>query len=166
MHPAGSGEAIARPEAFLVDVYETILTCDFMVLRTELPMIAGVEPKAWNEGFARLVPDLTHGRLSMAQGFEQVLRACGVRPLESLVSELVRKDRELLAASSRLYQDTMPFLQVLRSRGILVALVSNCVENTRQLLSDLGVSALADAVVLSCEAGCTKPDVWWPSNSA
>ena len=87
MYPAGSGEAIARPEAFLVDVYETILTCDFMVLRTELPMIAGVEPKAWNEGFARLVPDLTCGRLSMAQGFEQILRACGVRPLESLVSE-------------------------------------------------------------------------------
>jgi len=72
------------------------------------------------------------------------------------VAELVRKDRELLAAASRLYEDAIPFLQALRSRGMLIALVSNCVENTRQLLSDFGVSALADAVVLSCETGCAK----------
>jgi HAD superfamily hydrolase (TIGR01509 family) len=158
MRPAASDAAKARPEAFLVDVYETILTCDFEVLRNELPVIAGVEPQAWNEAFTRLGPDLTHGRLTMAQGFEQILDACGVRLRPGLVSELVRKDRELLAASSCLYEDAIPFLQILRSRGTLVALVSNCVENTRQLLSDFGVSALADAVVLSCEAGCAKPD--------
>ena len=45
-----------------------------------------------------------------------------------------------------------------RACGIRVALVSNCMENTRPLLSGLGVSALADAVVLSCETGCAKPD--------
>jgi putative hydrolase of the HAD superfamily len=157
MPSAGSGAVVSRPEAFLVDVYDTILTCDFEVLRTELPVIAGVAAGAWNEGFTRLGPDLTHGRLSMAQGFEQILRACGVRPRPGLVGELVCKGRELLAASSRLYDDAIPFLRMLRSRGIMIALVSNCVENTRQLLSDLGVSELADAVVLSCEAGCAKP---------
>jgi putative hydrolase of the HAD superfamily len=149
---------VGRPEAFLVDLYETILTCDFETLRHELPVIAGVEPQAWNAGYARLGPDLTRGRITLRQGFEQTLDACGVRPRPGLVSELVRKDRDLLAASSRLYEDAIPFLQVLRSRGIRVALVSNCIENTRQLLSDFGVSTLADVVVLSCEAGCAKPD--------
>jgi HAD superfamily hydrolase (TIGR01509 family) len=158
MRPAGPDVAAAAPQAFLVDVYETILTCDFGALRAELPVIAGVEPRAWNEAFARLGPDLTRGLLSMTQGFEQILGTCGVRPRPGLVSELVRKDRELLTASSRLYDDTIPFLQILRCRGIRVALVSNCIENTRQLLSDFGVSTLADAVVLSCEAGCAKPD--------
>ena len=52
----------------------------------------------------------------------------------------------------------MPFLQILRSSGVRVALVSNCIENTRQLLSEFGITALAGAVVLSCEAGCAKPD--------
>jgi len=50
------------------------------------------------------------------------------------------------------------FLRALRARGIRVALVSNCMENTRQMLSGLCVSTLADAVVLSCEAGSAKPD--------
>ncbi len=158
MRPAGSDSESCRPEAFLVDVYETLLTCDFDILRNELPAIARVEPQSWNEAFARLSPDLTHGRITMTRGFEQILTACGIRPGPGLVSELVRTDRELLAASSRLYDDAIPFLHSLRSQGIKIALVSNCIENTRQLLSDLGVSALADAVILSCEAGCVKPD--------
>ena len=95
-------------------------------------------------------PDLTHGHITMAQGLEQILAACDIRPNPALVRELVRKDRELPAASSRLYDDAVPFLQILRSGGVRVALVSNCIENTRPLLADLGISALADAVVLSC----------------
>jgi putative hydrolase of the HAD superfamily len=158
MRSAGASAGVARPQAFLVDVYETILACDFEVLRNELPVIAGASPHDWSAAFARLGPDLTRGRITMAQGFEQILAACGIRPRPALVRELVCKDRELLAASSRVYDDAIPFLQIVRSRGVRVALVSNCIENTRPLLSDLGISALADAVVLSCEAGCAKPD--------
>jgi putative hydrolase of the HAD superfamily len=152
------GVEAVRPEAFLVDVYETIVTCEFGVLWRELPAIAGVDPDDWGAAFARLLPDLSHGRITLARGFERVLQSCGVTPRPALVRELVRTDAELLAASARLYDDAIPFLQILRSRGVRVALVSNCIENTRPLLSGLGVSALADAVVLSCEAGCAKPD--------
>lgn len=161
MSSAGSAALrTARPEAFLVDVYDTILTCDFEALRTELPVIAGAEPQSWNEAFDRLGPDLTRGRLSMAQGFELILQACNIAARPGLVTELVRRDWDLLSASSQLYEDAIPFLQSLRSGGIRIALVSNCVENTRELLSDLGVSEMADAVVLSCEVGCAKPDAW------
>src|SRR5271165_7018463 len=41
--------------------------------------------------------------------------------------------------------------------GIKIAVVSNCDENTRDLLVELGVAALADALVLSCEVGAAKP---------
>lgn len=158
MCPAGAGGAAARPQAFLVDVYDTILSCDFEVLRTELPAIAGADPREWAEAFARLGSDLSVGRITLAQGFGQILAACGIRPRPALVRELLAKERELLAASSRLHDDAIMFLRALRAHGIRVALVSNCMENTRPLLSGLGVSALADAVVLSCEAGCAKPD--------
>ena len=112
---------MAWPEAFLVDVYETIVTCDFDVLRNELPVIAGAEPPAWNDAFTRLVPDLACGRITMAQGFGQTLAACGIRPAPALLSELVRKDRELLAASSCLYDDAIEFFQILQARGVQVA---------------------------------------------
>jgi putative hydrolase of the HAD superfamily len=49
-------------------------------------------------------------------------------------------------------------LQILRPSGVQVALVSNCIANTRPLVSDLGISALAEVVVLSCEAGFAEPD--------
>jgi hypothetical protein len=75
MRSAGADVAVARPEAFLADVYETIVTCDFEVLRNVFPVIAGAEPRAWNDAFARLGPDLTQGRITMAQEFEQILAA-------------------------------------------------------------------------------------------
>ena len=143
MPSAGSGVLRAgRPEAFLVDVYETLLTCDFAVLRTELPAIAGADPQTWSEAFARLGPDLTTGRLSMAQGFGLVLQACGIAARPGLVTELVRADRDALLASSQLHADAIPFLRSLRSGGIRIALVSNCAPNTRPLLSGLGLSGL------------------------
>jgi len=48
-------------------------------------------------------------------------------------------------------------LRELRSRGIKVAIISNCDENTRGLLVKLGVAALADALILSNEVGVAKP---------
>jgi putative hydrolase of the HAD superfamily len=158
MRSRGGDGCVAQPEAFLVDVYDTIVTCDFGALRRELPAAGGAAPKLWNEAFDRLVPDLSCGRITMAQAVGQILTACGVRPEPDLIRELARREGELIAASSRLYGDVTGFLQAARSRGVKVALVSNCLENTRPMLSALGVSALVDAVVLSCEVGCAKPD--------
>jgi putative hydrolase of the HAD superfamily len=70
---------------------------------------------------------------------------------------MVNKDRELLLANARLFDDAIPFLEKVRARGIKIAVVSNCTENTRPLLAKLGVDALADALILSCEVGAAKP---------
>lgn len=63
----------------------------------------------------------------------------------------------MLIDSAILHEDTVPFLKLLRSRGIQAAFVSNCGENTRPLLATLGLTDLVDAVVLSCEVGYAKP---------
>jgi len=69
----------------------------------------------------------------------------------------VELDRELLLGSARLYDDALPFLRAMRSRGIKIAIVSNCSEHTRDLLENNGVAALADTLVLSYEVGAEKP---------
>ena len=69
----------------------------------------------------------------------------------------MRRDAEFSRAHTRLFDDTVPFLEWLRSQGILIALVSNCADTTRGLLEYLGVIPLVDAVVLSCEVGSAKP---------
>lgn len=146
-----------RPEACLVDAYDTILTCDFSVLRRELPAVAGLSPDSWNDDYNRLSPLLNDGRMSKATAFGEILRVRGRQPRPELVREMVRLDQELVIANTRLFDDAIPFLEKLRARGIKIAIVSNCTENTRPLLTALGVDALADALVLSCEVRAAKP---------
>ena len=146
-----------RLEACLVDAYDTILTCDFSVLRRELPVLAGLPLDAWDDDYKRLSPLLNDGRMSKAAAFGEILRAHDREPRPELVGEMVRLDQELLIANTRLFDDTIPFLSRLRAHGVKIAIVSNCTENTRPLLTALGVDVLVDAVVLSCEVGTAKP---------
>jgi putative hydrolase of the HAD superfamily len=143
--------------ACLVDVYGTILTCDFAPFRRELPALAGVAEAAWADAYYRSAPPQEVGQLSRAEVYEIVLRTCGVRPRDGLVRQLVDLDRELLLANTTVFPDTLPFLELLRSRGITSVIVSNCSEHTRALLMSIGVADAADALVLSCEVGSAKP---------
>jgi putative hydrolase of the HAD superfamily len=148
---------VPRLEACLVDAYDTIVTCDFSILRNELSALAGISPGTWHVEYARIGPLVSDGRLSKAEAFARLLRAAGREARPGLVAELVRQDQELLLAHARLYDDAIPFLQRLRDRGIKIAIVSNCAENTRPLLVKHGVDALADTLVLSCEVRSAKP---------
>jgi putative hydrolase of the HAD superfamily len=148
---------VTQPSACLIDVYQTILSCDFSRHGSEMPTLAGVSPQAWRAGIWRVGSLFNVGRLTKAQGFGQILRECGVEPRADLVRALVEADRELLLASARLYDDSIPFLENLRSHGVRTAIVSNCSEHTRDLLVKLGVPELVNAVVLSCEVGAAKP---------
>lgn len=148
---------MARLQACLVDAYDTIVTCDFSVLRRELTVLAGLPPGAWNDDYNRLSPALNDGRLTKAAAFTEILRSHGREPRPELIREMVRADAELLLANSRLFDDAVPFLENLRARGVRIAVVSNCTENTRPMLTALGVDALADTMVLSCEVRSAKP---------
>jgi len=138
-------------------VYDTLLSCDFSANRRELPALAGVAADAWNEAYEKIWAAVQVGRVSKAEAFAQTLRACGAQPGAGLVRALVARDRELQFASAWLYDDAIPFLDGLRSGGVKIALVSNCTEHTRGLLTELGVTSRADAVILSCEVGAAKP---------
>jgi putative hydrolase of the HAD superfamily len=150
-------DLVARVEACLLDAFGTILTCDFTAHIRELPVLAGVPADAMYAEFARIAPALTDGRLSMAAGYDHILRTCGAEPRPELVRALVDRGMELLLASGRLFDDVLPFMAGLRARGVKIAIVSNCDEQARGLLGWLGVTPLADALVLSCEVGAAKP---------
>lgn len=143
--------------ACLVDVYETILDPDFKTRLAALTAFAGVDPVRWHEEWIKGHTERDRGKLSVAGSLAQTLLACGIEPEPGLVTDLVRKDTELMRAHCRLYDDAVPFLTKLRASGILIALVSNCGDTTRSLLEYAGVIPLVDSVVLSCEVGSIKP---------
>ena len=148
---------MARLDACLLDAYDTIVYTDFSAYRDELPKLAGIPADAMFREFRRVAPALSVGEISITEAWAKILQACGVEPRPDLVRAMADKNRELLLLSGRLYDDVLPFLRMLRSRGIKSAIVSNCDENTRDLLVELGVAALADALVLSNEVGAVKP---------
>jgi len=148
---------VAEREACLVDVYNTLLSCDFEGHRAELPTLAGLAPRVWEQGYIQIGKAFETGQLTKAEGFGRILRENGVEPRPELVRALVGRDRDLLLESARLYDDALPFLRAVKARGLKIAIVSNCSEHTRDLLESNGVAALADTLALSCEVGAEKP---------
>jgi putative hydrolase of the HAD superfamily len=145
------------PSACLVDVYDTLLISNWEPHDRVLPALAGIEQRTWLDAYHRILPATGVGQLTRAELYDLVLRTCGVKPREELIRELVGTHLELLLAHARLFEDSIPFLEGLRERGIAIAIVSNCGEHTRNLITSLGIVALADVVVLSCEVGIIKP---------
>ena len=147
----------AMARACLVDVYDTILRSMFVERITALADALGVGVEDWLAELEKTRLDRDRGKLTTAAAYDQALRGLGIEPAPGLVDDLVRRDAEFNRDHTRLFDDTVPFFEWLRSEGILIALVSNCADTTRGLLESLGVIPLVDAVVLSCEVGSAKP---------
>jgi putative hydrolase of the HAD superfamily len=67
---------------------------------------------------------------------------------------------EVLLASLRFhaYPDVAPALLTLRSRGLVIVVVSNWDHSLHERLAETGLSALVDAAVASAELGHAKPE--------
>ena len=147
----------AGARACLVDVYDTILRSMFVERVTALAESLGVSVEDWLAELEKTRLDRDRGKLTTAAAYDQAVRGLGIEPAPGLIDDLLRRDTEFNRAQTRLFDDTLPFFEWLRSEGILIALVSNCADTTRGLLEYLGVLPLVDAVVLSCEVGSAKP---------
>jgi HAD superfamily hydrolase (TIGR01509 family) len=147
----------AAARGCLVDVYDTIFESVFVDRVSALAEWIGLSVEDWLAELEKTRLDRDRGKLTTAAAYDQALRGCGIEPADGLVDDLVRRDAAFSRANTRLFDDTVPFFDWLRSEGILIALVSNCADSTRGLLEYLGVIPLVDAVVLSCEVGSVKP---------
>jgi HAD superfamily hydrolase (TIGR01509 family) len=58
----------------------------------------------------------------------------------------------------RAYEDAVPTMRRLNELGIRQAVISNVGVDVRHVLQREGIEPLVDAVILSCEVGCVKPD--------
>ena len=80
-----------------------------------------------------------------------------LREYAARVRRLEAAEKLAARAARGEFDDVIPVLTSLRDRGIKIAIVSNCTENTRAMLVATGVDKLADELVLSCEVLSAKP---------
>jgi putative hydrolase of the HAD superfamily len=147
-----------RFSACLIDVFGTVLSTDFPRYTAALAERADVDADAFATSVVLWSKAVMDGSTSIEDALAETVAACGGSASPSLVAELVALDLALVRDLSVLHDDTVPFLESLRERGVRTAFVSNCSSNTRPLLDHLGISGLVDEMVLSCEAGAAKPD--------
>jgi HAD superfamily hydrolase (TIGR01509 family) len=143
--------------ACLIDVYDTILESNFVSRMESLIAPLGISIGDWLAEWDKMREDRDRGKVTIATSFARTLSALGIEPEPGLVAGLSRRDLEFSRAYTQLCEDTVPFLEWLRSNGVLTALVSNCADSTRPQLERLGILPLVDAAVLSCEVGSMKP---------
>ena len=143
--------------ACLIDVYDTILKSHFVRRMESLVQPLGIGIGDWLAEWDKMREDRDRGKLTVAASIARTLPVFGIEPDPALVADLSRRDVESARTLTRLCDDTVPFLEWLRSRDVLTALVSNCADTTRAQLEYLGIVPLVDAVILSCEVGSMKP---------
>lgn len=145
-------------KACLVDVYDTILRSAFHERAAVLADMAGVPAELWIPAEVALSQERDTGAVTPAEEFAATLAACGRDPDPALVASLMAANVDLLCSRTQVCEDTVPFFEAARERGIALALVSNCGFSTRTMLAAKGLLDLADVVILSCEVGIAKPD--------
>jgi len=150
---------VSPPKAVLIDLYDTLVWTDWPVLRERIEARARVSGRALLDGFERTRVARSIGTYGSLEGdMAEVLKEAGLERDDALVHELAETITTFLQTGVHLWDDSLPALRDLRSRGVRTAVVSNCDHGTRPVVERLGLHEETDAVVLSFEAGVAKPD--------
>jgi putative hydrolase of the HAD superfamily len=145
--------------AVLLDLYDTLVWTEWPKLRELIEDQEGLSRVDLLAAFDRTRAERSVGAFGSMEGdFRAVLRAAGVQGAEERARSLAELTTRFLKDGVHLWDDSLPVLRELRSRGVGTAIVSNCDHGTRPVVQRLGLQDEADAVVLSFEAGVAKPD--------
>ena len=149
-------------EAVVFDLYDTLAYLDGQVIRDtrrELAEIAQVDTQAFMDQWRDTAWERMLGVLGdLDQQIALMLGRLGAHVTPDLVARLVKLENAAWHDAVHLYPQTLPLLRELRQRGYRLGLLSNCSCQAGAVVSALGLEALMDELVLSCEVGLAKPD--------
>ncbi len=94
--------------------------------------------------------------LSQDRHWDVFSRTVALRP--GVKPDLIAALYAVMPDQWTLFDDALPVLRELRSRGVRIVVLSNIGLDIRPLLERFGVSDLLDGVLLSYEVGLVKPD--------
>jgi len=86
-----------------------------------------------------------------------ILKGAGVEISRDTALQILAKLREQ-KWEFRVHDDTLPTLEVLKNRGLIMGLISNVVEDMESTYTELGLQPYLNFKVTSAEVGCDKPN--------
>ena len=120
---------------------------------------AGVSAELLNQRFSAAWKSFTNFEHSRAQWAALVdatfIGVIDTLPSHTFFDELYERFAEPVAW--RIFEEVLPTLNALRSRGFKLGIISNWDERLRPLLRRLKLYDYFETIVISYEVGCTKP---------
>jgi putative hydrolase of the HAD superfamily len=140
--------------AAIFDVYGTLLRIDDPFMRRSIPRFLGLSPREWIALVRQHLLTTDFGTIEEFADFLCMRVDKEERmTLKRTCMEIIEKE----LTSVRPYPGALPLLKFLRRRGLKIGLASNLSSAHTLVLERLGLGALCDAKVLSCEDGLAKP---------
>jgi putative hydrolase of the HAD superfamily len=147
------------PRAYLIDLYDTLVSSDWDRWRRELSRVAGITVERLDDAFRSTRAARNTGAYpDLEASTRAVIRASGLTEDEETVRRWMDLDTEFMRTAVSLHGDSLPTVRTLRARGASAILVSNCGADTRMLVERLQLETEFDALILSFEVGVRKPD--------
>ena len=146
-------------DAALLDLYDTVARTHWGQLSDRISAELDVPKERLFRAYDVTRPARSVGEYGSAAGdMTAIVEAAGAEPEPALIERLLDLEGGFAERGVQLWEDALPVVRELRSRGVRTALISNCSHSTRPILDRLGLEDEFDATLLSFEIGLHKPD--------
>jgi putative hydrolase of the HAD superfamily len=126
---------VAGVRAVLLDLYDTLVWSEWPELRALIERRSGVSGPRLLDAFDRTRSARSTGTYGSMEGdLDVVLEAAGIGPDAALLEDLAGLITGFLERGVHLWEDSLPVMRELRSRGLRTAIVSNCDHGTRPVV--------------------------------
>ena len=148
-------------KAVIFDMYETLITLyeSPLYFGTQMAIDAGISEDRFQKLWVPSETDRTIGKISLEEILETILRqnkCYSESMLNFIVAKRIQTKEE---AFHHLHKQIIPMLTLLKEKGILIGLISNCFSEEAMLIKKSILYPYFDAPCLSYEEGLQKPDI-------
>lgn len=148
-------------KAVIFDMYETLITLfeSPLYFGTQMAVDAGISEDKFQKLWQVAKKDRTIGKISLEDILEKILienNCYSERIFHYIVEKRIQTKKE---AFNHLHREIIPMLSILKEKGILIGLISNCFSEEAMVIKNSILYPYFDAPCLSYEEGLQKPDI-------
>lgn len=147
-------------KAVIFDMFETLVTLyeSPLYFSAQIAADAKIPEDRFQKIWGPSEKDRTIGKISLEKILETILRQNN-RYSENLLNFIVTKRvQSKKTVFSHLHKEIIPMLALLKEKGILTGLISNCFSEEAAIIKESLLYPYFDAPCLSYEEGLRKPD--------
>lgn len=147
-------------KAVIFDMYETLITLyeSPLYFGTQIALDVGIEEEKFQELWNLKEEDRTIGKITLEEILEIILKENGCyseNKMNYIVGKRIKCKEE---AFEHLHTEIIPMLRLLKEKGMLIGLISNCFSEESIVIKKSILYPFFDAVCLSFDEGMKKPD--------